>query len=81
MLPLTPVVEVEVMIPNGDGSVTTQEAEDHAFTKLDKDGDGYISRQELRQKARKKGRQKGRKTMERYGKRGGPEVRRGFLRD
>jgi|TARA_B100000530_G_C15805335_1_gene427309 Ca2+-binding EF-hand superfamily protein len=66
---------------DGDGSVTTQEAEDHAFTKLDKDRDGYISRQELRQKARKKARQERRKIMQRHGKRGGLGDRGGFLRD
>jgi hypothetical protein len=38
------------MDTDGDGAVTTEEAEAHAFSTIDTDDDGYISRKEMRQK-------------------------------
>ncbi|HAK51203.1 MAG TPA: hypothetical protein DCM54_04775 [Gammaproteobacteria bacterium] len=62
---------------DGDGSITTQEAEDHAFWRLDRDGDGYVSRQELRKQMGRAGRDG--KRGKRGGERGGERER--FLRD
>ncbi|MDG2070794.1 MAG: hypothetical protein P8J55_03455, partial [Pseudomonadales bacterium] len=41
------------MDADGNGAVTQEEAENFAFSKLDKDDDGYLSREEMRKQMRK----------------------------
>ena len=54
------------MDADGDGAVTQEEAENFAFSKLDKDDDGYLSREEMRKQMRKHlGAQKGKARRDR----------------